>query len=265
MRLIPVPRRGPLRPDRALGAALLVLLLGLLAEARSARAVGLVADLSHRLIAITTAFAGTEVLLFGALEEPGSEVVVLVKGPPADQAVRRKSRVGPIWLNTREITFKGTPTYLALAASKPLEQLVPPAERARYQLGPEHLPLEPIGAVGTSEPELAEFRAALIRNKQRQGLWAADLGKVAFLGDRLFRTTLFFPANVPPGTYQVQVLEVRNGVVTSAQSSALAISKVGLEANLSNFARQQPALYGLAAILIAIGAGWGASLVFERR
>ncbi len=223
------------------------------------------ADLSHRLIAITTAFAGTEVLLFGALEEPGSEVVVLVKGPLGEQVVRRKSRVGPIWLNTREVAFKGTPAYLALAASRPLEQLVPPAERARYQLGAEHLPLEPIGASGLGERELAEFRAALLRNKARQGLWAADLGKVSFLGDRLFRTTLAFPANVPPGTYQVQVLEVRDGVVTSAQSSALAISKVGLEADLYNFARQQPALYGLAAIAIALAAGWGASLVFERR
>lgn len=242
-----------------------MLALGLLALARPAQAVGLVADLSHRLIAITTAFAGTEVLLFGALEEPGSEVVVLVRGPAGEQAVRRKSRVGPIWLNTREISFKGTPVYLALAASRPLEQLVPPAERARYQLGAEHVALEPLGAAGASEREIAEFRAALVRNKERQGLWAADVGRVAFLGDRLFRTTLAFPANVPPGTYQVQVLEVRDGVVASAQSSALAISKVGLEADLYNLARQQPALYGLAAILIAVAAGWGASLIFERR
>lgn len=223
------------------------------------------ADLSHRLIAITTAFAGTEVLLFGALEQPGSDVVVLVKGPLGEEVVRKKSRIGPIWLNTREVGFKGVPAYLALAASKPLERLVPPAERARYELGLEHLVLEPVGAAGSSEREIAEFRAALLRNKQRQGLWAADLGKIVFLGDRLFRTTLFFPANVPPGTYQVQVLEVRDGVVASAQSSALAISKVGLEADLSNFARQQPALYGISAILIAIAAGWGASLVFERR
>jgi uncharacterized protein (TIGR02186 family) len=242
-------------------AALALLLLG---AARPAQAVGLVADLSHRLIAITTAFAGTEVLLFGALEDPGSEVVVLVKGPAGEQAVRRKSRIGPIWLNTRELRFKGTPGYLALAASRPLEQLVPPAELARYQLGLEHLTLEPIGAAGASEREIAEFRAALARNKQRQGLWAADLGKVSFLGDRLFRTTLAFPANVPPGSYQVQVVEVRDSVVASAQSSALAISKVGLEADLYLLARQQPALYGLAAILIAVAAGWGASLAFER-
>lgn len=222
------------------------------------------ADLSHRLIAITTAFTGTEVLLFGALEDPGSEVVVLVRGPAGEQVVRRKSRIGPIWLNTRELRFKGAPGYLALAASKPLQQLVPAAELGRYQLGVEHLALEPIGAAGVSEREIAEFRAALARNKQRRGLWVPDLGKVAFLGDRLFRTTLAFPANVPPGSYQVQVIEVRDGAVASAQSSALTISKVGLEADLYLLAREQPALYGLAAILIAVAAGWGASLLFER-
>ncbi len=244
---------------------LLLIVLAVGPEIRAARAGGLVADLSHRLIAITTAFAGTEVLLFGALEEPGSEVVVLVKGPAVDRTVRRKSRIGPLWLNTREMTFKAVPSYLALAASQPLERLVPPAERARYQLGAEFVPLEPVGAAGRSEAEIAAFRSALIRNQQRQGLWAADVGKVTFLGERLFRTTLAFPANVPPGIYQVQVLEVRDGVVTSAQSSALAISKVGLEADLSNFARHQPALYGSSAILIALAAGWGANLLFERR
>ena len=133
-------------------AALAVAITTLFGSIPPAHSVGLVADLSHRLIAITTAFAGTEVLLFGALEEPGSEVVVLVKGPPVDTTVRRKSRLGPIWLNTSELTFKGVPAYLALAASRPIAQLLPPAERARYQLGPAHFALEPIGAAGTSDP-----------------------------------------------------------------------------------------------------------------
>ncbi|MCS6779997.1 MAG: TIGR02186 family protein [Geminicoccaceae bacterium] len=252
-----------LQPPRA---ALLWLALWLAAASlpRPAHAVGLVSDLSHRLIAITTAFAGTEVLLFGALEEPGADVVVLVRGPLVEQAVRRKSRVGPIWLNTAELRFRAVPGYLAVAASKPLDQLVPPAERARYQLGPDDQPLEPIGAAGRDEREIAAFKAALVRNKQRQGLWAADVGKIVFLGDRLFRTTLAFPANVPPGSYQVQVLEIRDGVVTGAQSSALAISKVGIEAELYFFARNQAALYGLLSVLIAVGAGWGASLAFQR-
>ncbi|MCS7266760.1 MAG: TIGR02186 family protein [Geminicoccaceae bacterium] len=254
-------RSRALRPVGALAVALLLLFASAFLPVRAA---GLVADLSHRLVAITTGFAGTEVLLFGALERPGADVVVVVRGPASDQTVRRKRRVSGIWLNAEELRFRAVPGYYALAASRPLEQLVSPAERARLHLGAEYLPLEPIGPRKTSERALAEYRAALVRNKQRRGLWAREVGKITFVGDRLFRTTLVFPGNVPPGNYQITALEVRDGVVTSAQSSVLSISKVGIEAELSYFARHHSALYGLAAILIAVGAGWGASALFER-
>ncbi len=41
------------------------------AVAGPARAAPLIADLSKHLVAITTGFAGTDVLLFGAIEDPG--------------------------------------------------------------------------------------------------------------------------------------------------------------------------------------------------
>ncbi|HWL68660.1 MAG TPA: TIGR02186 family protein, partial [Geminicoccus sp.] len=62
--------------SRGARAGILVALV-LLAGGLAARAAGLVADLSHHLIAITTAFTGSDVLLFGALEETGGDVVVL--------------------------------------------------------------------------------------------------------------------------------------------------------------------------------------------
>ena len=50
---------------------------------------------------------------------------------------------------------------------------------------------------------IREFREALIRNKQEEGLYGKSLGQVAFLGERLFRTNVYFPANVPTGAYTV--------------------------------------------------------------
>ena len=44
------------------------------------RAEAVVADLSKRLVAITTGFAGTDVLLFGAVQGDG-DIVVVVRGP----------------------------------------------------------------------------------------------------------------------------------------------------------------------------------------
>ena len=46
----------------------------------------LVVDLSNHLVAITTGFTGTKVLLFGAVEDEG-DVIVTVRGPDQDMVV----------------------------------------------------------------------------------------------------------------------------------------------------------------------------------
>ena len=70
----------------AIAAALLA--GGLLAAAPARPAEDLVADLSEHLIAITTGFTGTEVVMFGATEGSG-DVVIIVRGPLSDATVRR--------------------------------------------------------------------------------------------------------------------------------------------------------------------------------
>jgi uncharacterized protein (TIGR02186 family) len=227
-------------------------------------ALALEADLSHHLIAITTAFSGTDVLLFGAIEEPDTEVAVIVRGPLDDQVVRRKSRIGPIWLNTESVRFRGVPGYYAVASSRPLEELAPPSVLARHELGVEHLRFRPAAGQPHDEATIQRFREALIRNKQEQQLYVPQVGEVSFLGRSLFRTRLAFPANVPPGSYQVQVLQFRDGTVINAQASPLGISKIGIEADIFDFAHHNAAAYGLSAILLAIGAGWAASVLFRK-
>jgi uncharacterized protein (TIGR02186 family) len=231
----------------------------------SSLVVGLEADLSHHLVAITTAFSGTDVLLFGAIDQPGSDVAVVVRGPLDDQEVQRKSRVGFIWLTTAGMRFRNVPGYYAVASSRPLDEIASPGVLQRHEIGVDELRLRPAAGQSSDPAEIASFRAALIRNKQRQQLYASEVGEVSFLGRSLFRTRLAFPANVPPGSYQVQVFQLQNGSVVSAQASPLGISKIGLEADLFDIAHRQAALYGLGAILLALTAGWSANIMFGRR
>lgn len=221
-------------------------------------------DLSSRLIALTTAFAGTQVLLYGAATQSAGAIAVTVRGPAEDMTVRRKSRVGPIWINTSAIRFRDVPSFYAVATSVPLEEVAGPATLARYELGPEKLHLNPVVPDAYGEEDIAAFRAALLRNQQRRGLFSTEPGTVSFLGDMLFRTRIVFPANVPPGDYQVQVLQFAEGEVVAAQSSKLEVGKIGIEAELYEFAMGQPALYGAVALLLALGAGWLANAMFRR-
>jgi len=226
----------------------------------SARAEALAADLTSHLIAITTGFTGASVVLFGAIDEPG-DVAAVVRGPDREMTVRRKSRIAGIWMNSRGITFANVPSFYFVAASRPPEEIVSPATAALYRLGVSNLQMR---AEDGAPPEVVEnFAAALIATQQRAKLFASTVGKVHFVGQRLFRTTIEFPANVPTGTYLVTVFLIRDKDVISGQTTPLVVSKVGIDADVSGFAVRQPALYGVVAVLIAVVAGWLASLPFR--
>jgi uncharacterized protein (TIGR02186 family) len=241
---------------RALFLAAVVLL-----ASGPARAQALIADLSSHLIAITTGFAGTELLLFGATEGEG-DVVVIVRGPDGETSVRRKARVAGIWINRDELRFSGVPTFYRIASSKPLADFVPLALRQRHQIGVDFLRLAPQREVGPEEA--AAFRAGMVRNKEAQKLYEPEVGRVSFLGSRLFRTRIVFPANVPTGNYSVEVLLIRGGQVIAAQTTPMFVSKVGFGADIYDFAHEWAALYGLIAILLAVSAGWAAGLIFRK-
>ena len=237
----------------------LALLVGMLDDP-TASGEPLVADLTSHLIGITGAFAGASVVLFGATDGPG-DVVVVVRGPEHDIAVRRKRRVAGVWVNAKEEVFAGVPSFYSIASSRPLDAITTPAVQSFHELGLNYLHLRLDR--GPLRDEDTPFRDALIQTQQRDNVFGETVGKVDFLGDRLFRTTLVFPSNVPTGTYLVQVFLIRNRGVVSGQTTPLVISKIGIDAEIVDFAERRAAIYGLVAVATAMMAGWLASIPFR--
>jgi uncharacterized protein (TIGR02186 family) len=225
-----------------------------------ARGDGVVADLSSHLIAITTGFTGASVVLFGATEGRG-DIITVVRGPEREMTVWRKGKVAGIWVNAESVVFGNVPSFYAVAASRPVDEIIAPGPAALYRIGTGNLRLQPKSPA--TPDEAARFGTALVAEQKREGLFAADPAKIAFLGERLFRTTIGFPANVPTGTYIVEVFLVRDRDVVSGQTTPLVVSKVGLDAAVSDFATRQSAAYGAIAVVTAVVAGWLASLPFR--
>ena len=231
----------------------------------AAPAVGedLVVDLSGTMVPITTGFVGSDLLLFGATEGAG-DVVVVVRGTQGDERVRHKGKTAGIWINRDEMIFNGVPGFYSVAASRPLDEVLIAAEQFDNQIGSANLRLtarDPARA----RIEVEAFREALIRNKQRRGLYRTNVGKVLFIDNRLFRTSIHFPANVPVGTYFVDVYLARGGRVTSDKTTLLEVRKFGFEARVFDLAHRHSLIYGLLAILIAVVAGWFAGVVARER
>jgi hypothetical protein len=60
------------------------------------------------------------------------------------------------------------------------------------------------------------------------------------------------------------VFLVEDGEVVSAEITPLIVSKVGFEAGVFHFAHRHSLAYGVLAILIAVVAGWTASVAFHK-
>jgi uncharacterized protein (TIGR02186 family) len=234
--------------------------LALALAAGPARGDAVVADLSAHLIAITSGFSGTSVVLFGATDGPG-DIIAAVRGPEREMTVWRKGKIAGLWVNAESMTYSNVPSFYAVAASRPLDEVLSPSAATLYRIGTANLRLQS-KPVATGE-RVQRFAKALVEEQQRLGLFAGEPGKITFLGERLFRATFAFPANVPTGSYLVEVFLARDRDVVGGQTTPLRVEKVGIDAEVSDFARREAALYGAIAVLTAVVAGWLASLPFR--
>jgi uncharacterized protein (TIGR02186 family) len=248
-------------------AMLLVLVASL-----SGAADALVTDLSNRRIEIRYSFSGAELILFGAVGATSIntlhdeyDVVIVVRGPEEPAVVRRKDRVGGIWINTDAVRFPSAPGYYAVAASRPLEEIATPIAFASYGIGFKNLPLVADSGTGrglTAPPP--EFRDALFRLRAGEGLYRQEVDTVAIVDEGLFRTDIHLPANVPIGEFIVETFVFQKGSMKARHRINMNVDKEGFERAAYTFAHEWPFFYGLMAVIVALGAGWLAGVLGKK-
>jgi uncharacterized protein (TIGR02186 family) len=222
----------------------------------------LVVDLSRARVSITSAFQGESILLFGMFDPPG-DIVVVVAGPPARETVLRKERVLGVWLNTGRQTFDNVPAYYAIAASQALPRLLARGAGGEILSLEDRLAL--VRAVGPRGLEdMARFRGGLVEVRRRDGLYPAAIGQVQVQANRLFRVELPFPSKLQEGIYEVRAYLLREGRIVAAVSRPLPVAKEGFSAQLAGWAAEEGALYGLAAVAMALAVGWLGGVVMRR-
>jgi uncharacterized protein (TIGR02186 family) len=232
------------------------------------------ADVSARNVAVTSSFNGTEIVIFGAVDnsqQPSAEsgyydVLIVVEGVPGRLVARHKNNVAGLWLNTSSATFDLVPSYYAMSSTRPLEEITAEEFRALHGIGFHHLRFTPaVGqAQALSTEDLKSFREAIIRLKQKQGLYVKDEYGVAFIGRSLFRASIELPANVTVGPFETRVYLFRDEKLLSTYTVRLNLEREGLERHLHAFAFSFPTLYGLTTVAIAVAAGLLASAAFRR-
>jgi uncharacterized protein (TIGR02186 family) len=248
--------------------AIAVLLLG----AAPAAAERLVASLTNHHVMITSNYTGVELVLFGSIEREAAngahgssyDIVATVIGPRESLRTRRKQRVLGIWVNTAARTFVDPPSYLAVLANRPLEAITNAESRRKLQIGIADTPLPELINDDIGEVSNDPFRAALVRLMRERGLFSEEANAVTFLTPTLFRASITLPAQVPIGSYAVDVKLFASGNLIAHTDSAFEVVKVGFEQFVVDAARDHGLLYGSATALMALLTGWIASIAFRR-
>jgi uncharacterized protein (TIGR02186 family) len=252
--------------------AALVIVLSIACGDRAISAERLVVSLTNHRVMITSSYTGVDLVLFGSVERDAAaaarsapyDIVATIVGPRESLRARRKKRVLGIWVNTESRTFVDPPSYLAVLASRPLDAIASPETRRRLQLGIANIPLperihNDVGVV-SNDP----FRTALVQLMHDQNLYSEKPNAVTFLTPTLFRASLSLPAQVPIGSYAVDVKLFAGGTLIAQTDSAFEIVKVGFEQFVVSESREHGLFYGMATATMALLTGWIASVAFRR-
>ena len=252
----------------ALLAAPAVLFAALVAPAGAEQ---LVSQVSSEEVAITSSFAGQTLTIFGSIEpEAGSEqkfvegpyhVVITVTGPLQKRVARKMTNQFGIWINTQQAVFEEFPSFYQVLSDSKLDTITNPVTLAE-----DSIPLDSIGIGKTAAPypQSELFRGELVKLMQRKGQFKLNEQGVIFRSDTFYFAQVALPSDAPVGSYIAHTYLFKGGAVVAEKSNGFSVRKIGFERFLGLASHQQPLLYGLVCVMLALFTGWLGGVVFRR-
>ena len=223
-------------------------------------------------VMITAGFSGTDLTIFGAIDNADPlvsrqgryDVIVVLEGPPRPVVVRWKERLLGVWVNLDSYTFLNIPMSYSVATTRAFQDVTEPNTYKQLSLGAANIYLQPSGEDFRSAATIERFTAALRELKQTTGLYTQRIGGVEFLSQNLFRATLRLSPDVPVGTHRARAFLFKSGVFVRETSAQLAILKSGFEQRVYDTAHRYSFLYGVFAVCLAMITGWLGRIIFRK-
>src|SRR5207248_6133123 len=135
-------------------------------------------------------------------------------GPRQTAVTYRKARIVGIWVNADSRVFDNAPSYFAVLSNRPLEEVANAETLRRLKLGLDNLELLQRASVNIADSSPEDpFRLAFLRIKSEHQLYRQETNGVTLLTPALYRAGIPLPADVPIGSYEVDVKLFADGAL----------------------------------------------------
>jgi len=228
----------------------------------------LTAKANHDHITIDFFYHGSTVSVRG-ISEPGTDLIIKITSPEGHQVLKQKGKVaGVLWMNVGQLMFEQTPNFYEVFSTKKVEDILSREEMEKYVIGypalAKHVEITPV----VTEEEKAKWFDEFVKFKEASKVYVTSSGKIETTmnadGKQEYYILTDWPYQAQPGDYLVSVYAVKDNKVIEQAQSKVNVEQVGMVKTLATMAKNSPAIYGFLSIGVALGAGFGVSLVFRK-
>jgi uncharacterized protein (TIGR02186 family) len=220
-------------------------------------------EVSPQNIAISLLYHGTKLNIKGQ-SDANDDIIIKINTDSIDAHMKYKGKAaGIFWMKLGDMSFEHVPAVYLLASSQKLETLLSEDERVREGIGFESIKAS--AKMESSAPDMDPNRwiDEFIKFKKAEKLYKIQEGTVT-KGQGGYQLDIDWPFQAGPGTYNIEVLAVRDGKVIDRAQTSLTVARAGVVAALSNLAFNQAAVYGIIAIVVAMAAGFAVGALFKK-
>jgi len=200
--------------------------------------------------------------------DANDDLIIKISSEPVDAHMKFKGKAaGLFWMKIGDISFEQVPAVYLLATSRNIDNLMQKDECIKEGIGFESIKAR--SKVECSAPDINQDKwiEEFVKFKKAEKLYRIQEGIITInqgAGGNEYQLDIDWPYQAGPGTYNIEVLAVRNGMVVDRTETSLTVARTGIVAKLSNLAFNQAAVYGIIAIVVAMAAGFAVGALFKK-
>ena len=190
-------------------------------------------------------------------------VVITVTGPLQKRVARKMTNQFGIWINTEQAVYEEFPSFYQVLQRRASSTRSP--IRSRWPKPPFRSTARRSARPNAPYPQSQLFRGELVKLMQRKGhVRAQRAGRDLPLRHLLLRPGGAALRRAAGAVHRAHLPVQGRGDHRPTKSNGFSVRKIGFERFLGLASRQQPLLYGLVCVVLALFTGWLGGVVFRR-